>query len=312
MRVQADDFDFEVETALKSVVSITSQIPPNALTASVLGTERAGYGVVIDRGLVLTIGYLVTEAQQIWLTLSDGRTVPGDVLGYDQPTGFGLIQALGDLGAPALPLGNSSMAEVGDKVLVAGSRGGDQIIEAHLVAKQEFAGYWEYVLDEALFTAPAHPNWGGTAVINTAGELIGVGSLQIQDAEVNGEPQDLNMVVPIDILKPILDDMRTTGRAKRAPRPWLGLYATEAEDHVVVIGTVDDGPAQEAGVSAGDLIVSVGDTEIHSLAEFFREVWATGEAGCDIAMTFVRDGRLRDAVVVSVNRDALLRRPSMH
>jgi S1-C subfamily serine protease len=312
MRLQTDEFDFDVEKALKSLVAVTSQIPANALTASVLGTERQGNGVIIDRGLVLTIGYLVTEAQQIWLKTADGRTVPGDVLGYDQPTGFGLIQALGDLGVPALALGSSAEASVGDPVLVAGAHGTREAISGHLVAKQEFAGYWEYVLDEALFTAPAHPNWGGTAVVNARGELIGVGSLQIQDAEVNGDPQDLNMVVPIDLLKPILDDMRTTGRANRPPRPWLGLYATEAEDHVVIIGTVDNGPAQEAGLSAGDLILAVGDTEVHSLADFFRQVWAQGEAGCDIAVNFVRDGRLRDAVIVSVDRAALLSRPSMH
>lgn len=312
MRMQSENYDFDVDTALKSVVAISSHIPAEALTASVLGSERAGNGVVIDRGLVLTIGYLITEADRIWLTLSDGRTVAGDVLGYDQATGFGLVQALGQLDAPALPIGSSSEAAVGDHVIVAGSRGPDAVVAARIVAKQEFAGYWEYVLDEALFTAPAHPNWGGAAVISSDGQLIGIGSLQIQDAEVDGEPQNLNMIVPIDLLEPILDDLRKTGRSGRPPRPWLGLYATEAEDHVVVIGVSDPGPAQDAGLEAGDIVVSVGDTQVGSLAEFFREVWACGEAGCNVLLKIVREGRLREAVVTSVDRAALLHRPRAH
>ena len=158
-------------------------VPSDAFTAETLGTERAGNGVLIrGDGLVLTIGYLITEAETVWISHSGGRAVPGHVLGYDQETGFGLVQALARLDLPALSLGSSKNAEIGERVVVGGAGGRQRAVAARIIAKQEFAGYWEYVLDEAIFTAPAHPNWGGTAVIGPAGDLIGVGSLQIQQA----------------------------------------------------------------------------------------------------------------------------------
>ena len=312
MSVEPARFEFDLGAALDAVVSISTKVPPDGLTASVLGTERAGHGVLIDRGLVLTIGYLITEAQQIWIGFRDGRTVPGDVLGYDQATGFGLVQLLARVETRPVPLGSSREARVGDHVVVAGSGGPDAVIEARLVAKQEFAGYWEYLLDEALFTAPAHPNWGGTAVLDSAGRLIGLGSLQIQDALVNGQSQDLNMIVPIDLLKDILPDLKTRGQADRPPRPWLGLYATEVDDHVVVLGLADNGPAVEAGVASGDVVVAVGNQQVDTLAGFYRAVWATGEAGCDVILSLVRDGRVRQVIIGSADRAARLKRPLMH
>ena len=227
------------------MVGLRAIVPDDAFTAETLGTERAGNGVLIrENGLVLTIGYLITEAETIWLHLSDGRAVPGHVLGYDQETGFGLVQALARSIVPAMPLGNSAAVQVGERVVVGGAGGRQRSVAARIVGKQEFAGYWEYVLDEAIFTAPAHPNWGGTALIGPAGELLGIGSLQLERARERGAAEHLNMVVPIDLLKPILDDLLTYGRRNRPPRPWLGLYATEVEDAVVVVGLADRGPAQ--------------------------------------------------------------------
>ena len=192
-------------------------IPGDAFTAETLGTERAGNGVLIRAdGLVLTIGYLVTEAETIWLTLIDGRAVPGTVLAYDQATGFGLIQALARLDLPALPIGQSSAVSVGERVVVGGAGGRQKSVAARIVAKQEFAGYWEYVVDEAIFTAPSHPNWGGTALIGPRGELIGIGSLQLQEGREQGPPGDINMIVPIDLLGPIFDDLLTLGPAESA------------------------------------------------------------------------------------------------
>ncbi|MEL6311133.1 MAG: S1C family serine protease [Pseudomonadota bacterium] len=312
MSISPDDYAFDLEEALAAVVGVTTKIPADAMTADVLGTERAGHGVLIDRGLVLTIGYLVTEAQEVWLSYGDGASVRGDVLGYDQVTGFGLIQALGQLPIKPLTIGSSERAKVGDHVVVAGAGGVSEAISARLVAKQEFCGYWEYMLDEALFTAPSHPNWGGTAVLDSDGGLIGVGSLQIQNAEVNGETSDINMVVPIDLLKPIVDDLRSTGQADRVPRPWLGLYATETDDHVVTIGVSGDGPADAAGVQPGDVIVAVGADEVTTLGDFYRAVWNVGDAGVDVILSLVREGRMRQAIVTSADRSKLLKRPVMH
>src|ERR1700704_5395176 len=173
-----EDYAYDLDHALSSVVGIRSIVPADAFSAETLGTERAGNGVLIrDDGVVLTIGYLITEAEQVWLTFSDGRVAPGHVLGYDQETGFGLMQTLARIDLPALSLGQSSSATIGESVVVAGAGGRHHSVAAHIAARQEFAGYWEYVLDEAIFTAPAHPNWGGTAVIGPKGDLIGIGSL---------------------------------------------------------------------------------------------------------------------------------------
>src|SRR5947208_13415095 len=190
------DYEFDLDRALGSVVGIRSVIPSDAFSAETLGTERAGNGVLIrEDGVVLTIGYLITEAEQVWLTFSDGRVVAGHVLGYDQETGFGLVQALARLDLPALSLGQSATAPVGERVVVGGAGGRHHSVAARIAARQEFAGYWEYVLDEALFTAPAHPNWGGTAVIGPGGDLIGIGSLQLEQPRESGKTEHLNMSV---------------------------------------------------------------------------------------------------------------------
>ena len=197
------DYAYDLDLALSAMVALHATVPADAFTAETLGTERAGNGVFIRNGVVLTIGYLITEAETIWLTLSDGRSVPGHVLGYDQETGFGLVQALAKLDVPALKLGESAAASLGERVVLGGAGGRHRSVAGRIVAKQEFAGYWEYVLDEAIFTAPAHPNWGGTALIGPAGDLLGIGSLQLQHAVEKGQAQNINMVVPIDLLKPI-------------------------------------------------------------------------------------------------------------
>lgn len=306
------DYTFDLDHALSSVVSIRTVIPDDAFTAETLGTERAGSGVVIRDGVVLTIGYLITEAEEIWISLGDGGVVAGHPLAYDQETGFGLVQALGKLDLPALPLGQSGAAGAGTQVVTAGGGGRQHSVAATIVARQEFAGYWEYVLDNAIFTAPAHPFWGGTALIGPAGDLLGIGSLQLEQANATGETGHLNMVVPIDLLKPILDDMLSTGRANRPPRPWLGLFATEIDGQVYVAGLSTGGPAERAGLRQADLVVAVAGRKVSDLADCFRRVWALGQAGVDVPLTVARDGRVMQVQVTSADRNAFLKAPRMH
>ena len=307
------DVDFDVEAMLSSLVSVRSHVPDDALTASVLGTERMGNGVVIgDRGLVLTIGYLVTEAQTLWITDRRGAAVPGHVLGYDQESGFGLVQALQPLPAPAMELGVSAECDVGDPVIVAGHGGDDALVTGRIIAKREFAGYWEYVLDEALFTAPAHPNWGGAALVGSDGRLLGVGSLLVQTVSSSGEQAGANMIVPIDLLKPILEDMKMYGRPNRPARPWLGFLVQDIGDHLVVASVYDGCPADRAGVEVGDLVVEVAGEPIDGLAELFRSVWDIGPAGSEIPLTIVRDGESRPVVLESIDRDARLKHGAVH
>jgi len=306
------DYEFDLESALASMVALRTTIPSDAFTAETLGTERAGNGVLIRDGIVLTIGYLITEADSIWLHLSDGRTVPAHALGYDQETGFGLVQALARVDLPVLPLGESGGAQIGDRVVVGGAGGRQRSVAARIVAKQEFAGYWEYVLDEAIFTAPAHPNWGGTALIGPAGDLIGIGSLQLQHAGERGQPQNINMMVPIDLLKPIVDDLMKFGRRNAPPRPWLGLYATEVENRLVIVGLADRGPAKKSDLRTGDIILSVAGKDVRDLAGFFRRIWAQGQAGVEIPLTIYRDGESMQLRIKSGERSRFLKGPSLH
>lgn len=307
------DYAYDLDRALSTVVGLTTRVPADAFTAEILGTERAGHGVLIrEDGLVLTIGYLITEAEEVWIRTNAGRVVQGHVLAYDQVTGFGLVQALGQLDIPVLPIGDSSRALVGEQVVVAGMGGRARSIAAHIVARQEFAGYWEYLLEEAIFTEPSHPDWGGTALIGSNGELLGIGSLQLQGATPSGETLPLNMIVPIDLLTPILDDVTRLGRPNRPPRPWLGVYASETENKVLIIGLAPRAPAEQAGVEAGDIVLAVAGRAVGNLASFFRRVWALGDAGVDVPLTIHRAGRMFELRISSADRNRFLKAPRLH
>ena len=309
---QSDELNFDVDHALDSVVALRAAIPADAFTASILGAERSGSGVVIrESGLVLTIGYLIAEAESVWLTDSNGRVTPAHALAYDQETGFGLVQALGRLGLPALDLGRSSEAKLNDPVVVAGGNR-RQTIRGRIVGKQEFVGYWEYALDEAFFTAPAHPFWGGAGVIGQGGKLLGIGSLHAQRVTEDGQPQDVNMIVPIDLLPPVLDDLLALGRINKPPRPWLGVYAGESEGKIVIAGVDERGPAAAAGLRQGDIVSAVRDRSVESLGDFYRQVWNCGPAGTEIAIEVVRDRRSTWLRIKSADRGALLKKPRLH
>lgn len=298
-----------IAPGLSSIVALRATVPEDAFTASGLGTRREGSGVVIrEDGLVLTIGYLITEATEVWLTTSDGRIVPGHVVGYDQVTGFGLVQALAHLELPALELGNSDAIKLGDNALFADGAG--HSIQTTIVAKQEFAGYWEYLLDEAIFTAPAHPSWGGAALIGADAKLLGIGSLRLQMSR-SGEVSDINMAVPINLLPPILDEMLSRGQPDRTPRPWLGVFSAESDGDVVVMSVAENGPAARAGLKPGDIISDVRDGEVGGLADFYRKVWEAGPAGAEVPMRVVRDGRDTWLRVKSADRNSFLRKPQL-
>src|SRR6476620_1259443 len=281
---RAADYAFDLDKALSSVVGLHSIIPADAFSAETLGTERAGNGVVIDHGLVLTIGYLITEAEAVWLHRGDGSVVEGHALGFDSESGFGLVQALGGIDIEPLSLGSSGETKIGDRVVVGGAGGRTRSVASQIVAKQEFAGYWEYLLDEAVFTYPAHPNWGGAGLISARGELIGIGSLQLE-REREGKAEHVNMIVPIDLLKPILDDLRKFGRVNKPARPWLGLYSTEIDNRVVVIGISANGPAARAELKTGDVILAVDGEKITSQTAFYKKMWSLGAAGVDVPLT---------------------------
>jgi S1-C subfamily serine protease len=240
------------------------------------------------------------------------RAVPAHVLAYHPETGFALVQALGPLGLEPIPLGCSAELVVGDPVVVAGAGDADNAVAAEVIAKHEFAGYWEYVLDEAIFTAPAHPNWGGTALLGVDGRLYGIGSLGVQTTTGASESQSANMMVPIDLLVPILGELRTHGHTRKPARPWLGWFVQDQESTLTVIGLYDQGPAVDAGLQAGDLILEIAGQPVRGLAHLFRTIWSLGPAGVAVPVTYLRDRQTHTAEITSVDRTALARSGPVH
>jgi S1-C subfamily serine protease len=310
-RPSSDGHAFDLDRALSSVVALESQIPEGAFTAETLGTERLGNGAVISpNGLVLTIGYLITEAETVTLTLNDGRRVPAHPLGIDPVTGFGLVQALEPLDLPALPLGSSKGLDADSPLVIAGAGGRAHAAAGRILTRMPFAGYWEYLLDDALITEPAHPHWSGAALIGPDGELVGIGSLSLE-AQSRGGPKPINMFVPAELLPPILDDL-AHGRPAHEPRPWLGVFCQELGSHVVVVGVNDGGPASRAELRPGDLILAVAGEDVEDLASFYTAMWAQGAAGAVIPLKLERDGDVFDVEVRSMDRSKLLKKPRMN
>ena len=310
LQPKPEDFPFDLDWTLSSTVSLRAVVPPDAFTAQILGTLRIGHGAVIAEDLVLTIGYLVTEAEEVWLQTHEGRVVAGHVLGVDAATGFGLVQALEPLGVPVLEVGDSRQVMVGDRIIAGGGGLARRSVSGRLVARHEFAGYWEYVLDDALFTAPAHPMWSGAALIGPTGKLVGIGSLQMQQQDDGGKVTPMNMMVPVELLQPILNTLRSG--ADTPARPWLGVLAEEISGRVVIVGASKNGPAERADLGQGDIVLAVAGDEVNTLADFYRAVWALGPAGVSVPLTLAREGDVFEVEVRSKDRKAFLKKPKMH
>jgi S1-C subfamily serine protease len=253
----------------------------------------------------------MTEATDVWLTGADGREVAAHPLAYDQVTGFGLVMSLQKLDAPPMLVGSSADVRAGSEVHVLSAKEFAPPQNARVLARREFAGAWEYLLEEAIYTVPAHPHWSGAALIDRSGALVGLGSLLVREL-IAGEEIDANMFVPIDLLKPILPSLKSTGRADRPPRPWLGVYAAELAGKVYVTAVVEGGPAQSADIREGDVISEVARQEVSSLPEFYRRVWAVGPAGSGVPLTAMRGATQIHLNVRSVDRGELLKRPQAH
>jgi len=303
-----------VKHILSAVVGLRAQVPEEARTAAVLGTERVGSGIVIDgQGLVLTIGYLTLEADRVVLALRPGESpeVAAQVLAYDHDTGFGLVRAMEPLeGVSPIPLGDSDIPAVGSAVIIASYGGEDAARPALLADRREFAGYWEYLLDDALLITPPHPLYGGAALIHPSGTLIGVGSLIVRDATADGQPLTSNLFVPINRLKPILGELLTSGRGPAPHRPWLGIYTEEMNGQLVVRRVAEDGPAHRAGVTPGSVIDTVGGQKVTTMADFYRKLWSLGGPGDPVPLTLLTlEGGVEQLSVTAGDRHRWLRIP---
>jgi serine protease Do len=289
-----------IEKALTGLVKLKSIASPRARSSATLGNEREGNGILLSPRLVLTIGYLVMEADDIEVIDHKGRKLPGKVAGFDQETGFGIVRLLAPAQGEPLALGDATSVKERDAVFAAGARG--NVAPAYVVSRREFTGGWEYLLDQAIFTFPPIQDWGGAALIESSGKLIGVGSLLVRDAGGKGEGMPGNMFVPVDILRPILDELIANGQRKGAQRPWLGITTFEDEDGVNVGRLSSDGPGDRAGLERGDIITTVANTSVKTLAEFYRAVWSRGEAGVAVPLTIKRGKKELTVSVTSAER----------
>jgi S1-C subfamily serine protease len=295
------------QSPLDSVVGVRAAIPADARTAEVLGTEREGSGVVIGAdGLVLTIGYLILEAASAEIALSGGLTIPADIVAYDYETGFGLLRPITDSGVRPIELGDSAKLAVENPVMVASFGGAEgppsDASAAFVVSRRAFAGYWEYLLPEAIFTAPPHPTFGGAALIGPDGRLLGIGSLFVGDAAQPGGRMAGNMFVPIDALKPILDDLVAHGRAQGPRRPWLGVFTEEMRGYLFVNRVAGGGPAAAAGIEPNQVILAVDGEPVQGMADFYRKVWALGQPGVVVPLTVLTEHGVAERTVTSGDR----------
>jgi S1-C subfamily serine protease len=292
---------------LDAVVAVHANVPPSARTARTLGTERSGSGIVIDgNGLVVTVGYLVLEAASVELGIGE-RRIPARVLAYDHDTGLGLLRAEGRLDVGPVRLGDSTALAERAHLLVSSHGGVQATRPAVLVSRRAFAGYWEYLLEDALFTAPVHPMFGGAALLDDSGALVGIGSLTVSDAVRGRRPVPGNVFIPVDLLKRVLPDLLSEGRSSGPVRPWLGLYADDALGPVVVRRLAEGGPAAAAGIAVGDVVIGVGTEPATSLEGFYRALWASGTAGDAVKLTLLRAGRVVSVSVASGDRYDWLR-----
>jgi serine protease Do len=300
-----------LERASNAVLGLDVRAVDGAHSSATLGPVRQGSGVVIgDDGLVLTIGYLVLEAESIELVLDDGRRIPARRLAYDLATGFGLVQALAPLRLEPVPLGDS--AAVGDAEPLVVTSGGAQgsVSLAQLLSRREFSGYWEYHIEGALFTHPPRGDHSGAGLFNGRGELVGIGSLVLPNAAAPGQPRRPgNMFVPVDLLKPVLAELRERGASRASTRAWLGLNCAEFEGELRVIRVSDESPAELAGVRAGDRIVRIDGTAVAGLAQLWKALWSGGGAERAVRLEIERGGRTQVLELQTVDRAQVLRRP---
>jgi len=291
------------EEVLKAIVKIHSIIPQDAHSVASLGAEREGYGVLIDaKGYIVTINYLILEAETIEVTGPEGKPVNATFAGYDPDTGFGLLRTDQPLNAEPMKLGDSSKLKEGDRVLVAGYGGEESAMGARVIARKELTASWEYFLEKAIFTAPPYANFGGAALIGRDGRLLGIGSLLTQVTVEGVGTIPGNMFVPIDLLTPVLSNLIATGRSGKTPRPWLGVTVEEDQGRVFITRVSSAGPAERAALQAGDLIVKVNGKEVKGVIDFYHKVWGLGPAGIEVLLSVLRGSEIRDITVRSADR----------
>jgi serine protease Do len=293
----------EAEEMLSAVVRVRMKAIPDARSNTTLGPSREGTGVVIDeRGHIVTIGYIVIEADSIEITTQDDRTVSATLIGYDHASGFGLLRSGSPLGVKPMPMGQAADVATREPVMILPAGGREAASLAYVVSKRKFAASWEYLLETAIFTAPATSQWAGAALVSREGKLVGIGSLYVRETLEGGSQVPGNMFVPIDLLKPILADLIEKGRRSGPARPWLGLATEELHGHLLVTRVSPEGPADKAGVRNGDIVVGVAADPVKTQEELYRRVWGLGAAGIEVPLRILQGADMREFRLRSIAR----------
>ena len=297
----ADFTKDKIDLFYESIVSVRSTVPPEARTADSLGVERDGNGVAIDENHILTIGYIVIESESIEIGLSDGRRLPAKLVGYDHTSGFGIIKSIVPLKMSPLKLGNSDNINSEQDLLILPSpnRGAGSIVRS--VSRRPFTGWWEYFVESPIYTTPPNGLWAGAPILNEKGEILGIGSLFVSEA-VPGISSPGNMSVPINLLKPILGDLISSGRRKSKIQPYLGISSDDRNDQVIVTRVSKGGPAFKAGIRPQDVIMTINGSQVSDLKSFYEKVWKSGESGVVIELSVLRKGLIMTFNVKTVDR----------
>ncbi len=303
----------DVDALMSAVVRVKMKAIEGARSSATLGASREGSGVVIDeRGHILTIGYIVTEADSIEVVTNGNRTVPAILAAYDHASGFGLLRATSALHVTPMALGNSDALAVREPVMILPAGGQESAMRASVMSRRQFTGSWEYLLETAIFTSPPTMQWAGAALVNREGKLVGIGSLLVRDAVEPGTPQPGNMFVPVDTVKSVLAELIAKGRRDAPAMPWIGLATEESQGRLFVVRVSPEGPADKAGLRPGDIVMGVGADSVGSQAEFYRRLWAQGAAGTEVKLKVLQGPNLRDVGIRSIDRQAYFKdKPSL-
>ena len=308
-----------MQQANAAVVGIRVTAVEDARSAQTLGQVRTGSGVVIGAdGLILTIGYLMLEAEQIEIVTQDNKVLPASAVAYDIATGFGLLKPLLPLrGVAPVKLGSLRDLKPGEALMAATGATADgedaDVSMTQLVSQRAFSGNWEYHLDTALFTSPpvtaGSGNHSGAPLFNQRGELLGIGSLLVTDA--SGENRRLagNMFVPTDLLKPLLAELRQSGSSRQSHRPWLGLTSTDRGGRVQIMRVSADSPAEQAGLQPGVVVLAVDGSEVSTLEGFYKKLWARAAPDEPVRLTVLDGSEVKTIVLQPQDRMLTLKKP---
>jgi S1-C subfamily serine protease len=259
-----------IELVVPATVAVAVEVPETHPSAAILGTERLGTGVVVDRaGLLLTVNYVVIGASSVEVTLLDETRVDGRVVAHDFASGLAVIE-ISAHGLAALDLCPSSALGVGQDIFIVAAAGENKrrANSGMITSIAPFDAYWDYSLDRAITTTAMNPGLGGAPLLDSHGRVAGIASLDLN------EIGRFTLAIPVDDFLTHRNELLQHGRrVSRPARAWVGLYCYTFRDHVVIAGVLPGTPAEQAGLAAGDVVLTVDGQTIANRHELYSALW---------------------------------------